>query len=129
MSFCRNFSRRWNHFVTLKQYENVQAAQGNPQTLVQRVTPVAGGKCFLAWHPKPQFPYEYSKPINPAEIQSTSSLVRDELVAAGASSLKAKHPEFVRSELARVTYTTKHRWFPRARDKKAKTTPMDREYL
>ncbi|KRT80076.1 hypothetical protein AMK59_6620 [Oryctes borbonicus] len=40
-----------------------------------------------------------------------------------------KSPEIARQELMNITYTTKHRWFPRARDKKAKKTPMDREYL
>lgn len=129
MSLCGRVFRRWNHFVTLKQYENVQVAKANPQNLVQRVAPAFGGKVFVAWHPEPTFPYECSKPIERAPIRSGPSLVRDELVLAGASQLKAKHPDMVREELSKVTFTTKHRWFPRARNKKAKKTPMDREYL
>lgn len=129
MSLSGRIFRRWNHFVTLKKYENVQVAKGNPQNLVQKVTPALGNKLFVAWHPEPKFPYEFSKPIENIPVKSGPSLVRDELVLTGVSQLKAKHPDMVREELSKVTFTTKHRWFPRARDKKAKKTPMDREYL
>ncbi|EDS32194.1 mitochondrial ribosomal protein L42 [Culex quinquefasciatus] len=128
MALCVRVFRRWNHFKTLKQYENVPIAPGCPQSLVQQVIPV-GEKCYLAWHPQPQFPYEHSKPIVRNSVESGSNLINDELVCSGASGLKDKHPEFVRDELAKATFTTKHRWFPRARDKKAKRTPMDREFL
>ncbi|XP_062552182.1 large ribosomal subunit protein mL42 [Armigeres subalbatus] len=129
MSMCSRVFRRWNHFVTLKKYENVQVAKGNPQNLVQRVSPALGGKVFVAWHPEPTFPYEYSKPIEITPVKSSPSLVRDDLVQCGVSQLRGKHPEMVREELSKITFTTKHRWFPRARDKKAKKTPMDRQYL
>ncbi|XP_055614356.1 39S ribosomal protein L42, mitochondrial [Uranotaenia lowii] len=129
MQSCVKIFRRWNHFKTLKKFENVQVAQGNPQSLVQQISPAVGGKVFVAWHPEPEFPYEFSKPIEIPRPESSSSMVRDELIVQGACSLKLKNPEFVRQELSRVTFTTKHRWFDRARDKKAKKTSMDREYL
>ncbi|KFB48545.1 AGAP005852-PA-like protein [Anopheles sinensis] len=129
MAFVGRFFRRGNHFLTLKQYENVQVARANPQDLVEKVAVAEGGKFFVAWHPKPDFPYEFSKPIEVTVPEPNANLVRDDIIANSRSALKAKHPEFVRQELSKLTFTTKHRWFPRARDKRAKKTPMDRDYL
>ncbi|XP_058121821.1 large ribosomal subunit protein mL42 [Anopheles ziemanni] len=129
MAFVGRIFRRGNHFLTLKQYENVQVARANPQDLVEKVAVAEGGKVFVAWHPKPDFPYEFSKPIEVTVPEPNANLVRDDIIANSRAALKAKHPEFVRQELSKLTFTTKHRWFPRARDKRAKKTPMDREYL
>ncbi|XP_058054197.1 large ribosomal subunit protein mL42 [Anopheles bellator] len=129
MAFLGRVFCRRNHFLTLKQYENVQVAQGNHLETVQQVSVVEGGKMFVAWHPKPDFPYEFSKPIDVPSPAQTANLVRDDIITNSRAALKAKHPEFVRQELSKLTFTTKHRWFPRARDKKAKKTPMDRPYL
>ncbi|XP_053672722.1 39S ribosomal protein L42, mitochondrial [Anopheles nili] len=129
MAFLGRIFRRGNHFRTLKQYENIQIAQANPQDLVQKVAVAEGGKYFVAWHPKPEFPYECSKPLEVVTPEINANLVRDDIINKSRGALKAKHPEFVREELSKITFTTKHRWFPRARDKRAKKTPMDREYL
>lgn len=129
MAFLGRIFRRGNHFLTLKQYENVQVARGNPQDLVQKVAVAESGNCFVAWHPKPDFPYEFSRPLDAAGTEPSVNLVRDDIINASRGALKAKHPEFVRQELSKLTFTTKHRWFPRARDKRAKKTPMDRPYL
>lgn len=95
---------------------------------VDKVVTTSDNSTFVAWHPIREFPYELSKPIPPKAIPS-SSLVKEEALATAMSAFERKHPEIVRQELSRVTYTTKHRWFPRSRDRKAKKTPMDREYL
>uniref|UniRef100_A0A182IWY9 Large ribosomal subunit protein mL42 n=1 Tax=Anopheles atroparvus TaxID=41427 RepID=A0A182IWY9_ANOAO len=129
MAFVGRIFRRGNHFLTLKQYENVQVARGNPQDLVEKVAAAEGGKYFVAWHPQPDFPYEFSKPIEVNVPEPNANLVRDDIIADSRGALKAKHPEFVRQELSKLTFTTKHRWFPRARDKRAKKTPSDRDYL
>uniref|UniRef100_A0A1B0D1D3 Large ribosomal subunit protein mL42 n=2 Tax=Phlebotomus papatasi TaxID=29031 RepID=A0A1B0D1D3_PHLPP len=100
------------------------------QNLVNSVAITDDGSTFVAWHPKPEFPYEFSKPIPPAIERDNSSLLRDNAVNTAMQAFKTKHPEVAREELMRLTYTTKHRWFPRSRDKKAKKdTPMDRPYL
>jgi len=97
--------------------------------LVQQVAATDNGKMYVAWHPDQDFPYECSKPIPPNEVTNTGSLIKENALNNAMAAFKGKHPEFARQELMKLTYTTKHRWYPRARDNKAKKTPMDREYL
>ncbi|GJQ78939.1 hypothetical protein Trydic_g106 [Trypoxylus dichotomus] len=82
------------------------------------------------WHKREDFPYECTKPLPEVKSDETENTV---LKTTFTPQLKEvfnkKSPEIARQELMNITYTTKHRWFPRARDKKAKKTPMDREYL
>uniref|UniRef100_A0A6M2DE24 Large ribosomal subunit protein mL42 n=1 Tax=Xenopsylla cheopis TaxID=163159 RepID=A0A6M2DE24_XENCH len=80
---------------------------------------------FVAWHPKKDFPYECSRPL--PEVNEDNGSYLKNLVTKNA--FKSPHPEIARQELMRITHTSKHVWFPRARDKRAKKTPMDREYL
>ncbi|XP_055686902.1 39S ribosomal protein L42, mitochondrial [Lutzomyia longipalpis] len=100
------------------------------QNLVESIAVTDDGSTFVAWHPKTQFPYEFSKPIPPPVVRDNSSLLKDNAINTAMQAFKGKHAEVAREELMRITHTTKHRWFPRARDKKAKKdTPMDRPYL
>lgn len=63
--------------------------------------------------------------------QKSSSLLKEQAIESAQVAFKLKRPEFSRAELSKLTFTTKHRWFPRARDKKMnyKKVPMDRKYL
>lgn len=83
---------------------------------------------FVVWHPKEDFPYECTRPL-PEAIPESDSVLKTQLTDELMNVFKKKTPEQSRQELMNITHTTKHRWFPRARDKKAKKTPMDREYL
>lgn len=96
--------------------------------LVDKVVTTSDNKVFVAWHPSREFPYECSRPLPPVTAPS-SSLLRDEAIQSAMKSFTSKHPEMVRQELASLTYTTIHKWRPMFRIKKAKKTPMDREYL
>lgn len=98
------------------------------QGLVDKVVTTSDNTTFVAWHPEIEFPYECSKPIPPKAVPS-SSLIKEEALNTATTAFINKNPEIAREELSRITYTTKHRWFPRDRDKRAKKTPMDREYL
>lgn len=82
----------------------------------------------IAWHPKADFPYEYTRPI-PKETIIETSVLKTTLTPELLSIFNKKTPEQSRQELMNITHTCKHRWFPRSRDKKAKKTPMDREFL
>ncbi|KAK7070581.1 hypothetical protein SK128_007742 [Halocaridina rubra] len=43
---------------------------------------------------------------------------------------RQSHPFFINKELRELTYTTKHRWYPRPQKRFAKKNPpRDREYL
>jgi large subunit ribosomal protein L42 len=83
---------------------------------------------FVAWHPKQDYPYEFTQPLPEQKVEDTSVL-KTQLTPELRSIFNKKTPEQARQELMNITHTTKHRWFPRARDKRAKKTPMDREYL
>lgn len=100
------------------------------KNLVEGVAVTADGKTVVAFHPKQKFPYEFSKPI-PTSFQeiNSGSLLKETALTSAFRAFKDKKPEIARQELMNLTYTTKHRWFPRSRDKRAKDTPMDRKYL
>lgn len=85
---------------------------------------------YVVWHPKQDFPYECTKPLPEVEAtEAENTVLKTSYTPEIQAVFNKKSPEIARQELMNITYTTKHRWFPRARDKKAKKTPMDREYL
>nr|XP_023019361.1 39S ribosomal protein L42, mitochondrial [Leptinotarsa decemlineata] len=94
-----------------------------------KIVPIDEGSTLLAWHPKKDFPYECTKPL-PEKVEfAEASVLKTTLTPEVMSIFNKKTPEQARQELMNITHTTKHRWFPRARDKRAKKTPMDRPYL
>uniref|UniRef100_A0A6V7M7U4 Large ribosomal subunit protein mL42 n=1 Tax=Bracon brevicornis TaxID=1563983 RepID=A0A6V7M7U4_9HYME len=82
----------------------------------------------VCWHPEPKFPYEFSKPLPAPQPVEESVLKITEAEAYKVWSPPQSTAQ-IAEELARKTYTCKHRWFPRARDKRAKKTKPDRPYL
>lgn len=95
---------------------------------VDKVVTISDNSTFVAWHPEVDFPYECSKPMPPKAIPN-SSLIKEEALNSATRAFINKKPELARQELSQITYTTQHKWYPRSRDKRAKKTPMDREYL
>lgn len=103
-------------------------AIGN-RALVAGVTTTDDKSTFVAWHPNVPFPYEFSKPIPKRVEPSSSAVIEESAMRVAQKAFKTAHPEVARQELQRLTFTTKHKWYPRARDRKAKKTEMDRPYL
>ncbi|XP_055918378.1 39S ribosomal protein L42, mitochondrial [Eupeodes corollae] len=99
------------------------------RNLVEAIAVTDNGKTIVAWHPDQPFPYECSRPIPPVVSKDSGSLLKEASLTTAMRAFKDKHPEVARQELMKLTHTTKHRWFPRSRDKRAKKTPMDRPYL
>ncbi|KAH8402152.1 hypothetical protein KR009_010163 [Drosophila setifemur] len=99
------------------------------KSLVEAVAVTKNGRTIVAWHPDTPLPYEKSLPLPKIAEAQTSAVVKETALNSAMKAFKSKHPEVARQELMQLTHTTKHRWFPRARDKKAKKTPMDRPYL
>lgn len=95
---------------------------------VEKVVATQDCKLFVAWHPTAEFPYEHSLPLPPPSIP-TSTLLKDEAIQTAMKAFSNKHPEIARQELMKLTNTSKHTWKPRQRDRRAKKTPPDREYL
>lgn len=106
-----------------------EASTKSEQDLRNKIAVTDDGSTFVVWHPPEDFPYECTKPLpEPQLIEDTSALkvqMSDELKEI----FNKKTEEQARQELMNITHTTMHRWFHRPRDKKAKKTPMDREYL
>ncbi|XP_058798080.1 large ribosomal subunit protein mL42 [Phymastichus coffea] len=81
----------------------------------------------VCWHPEQPFPYKYSKPLPEKQPEPESVLkVGDTEVR---KMFRPRRDDLIPEELAKITYTCKHQWYPRARDKKAKKTVPDRPYL
>ncbi|CAH0405520.1 unnamed protein product [Chilo suppressalis] len=85
------------------------------------------GSTIVALHREKEFPYDQSRPL-PDEIEDKSLLKMTDINEA-LRVFKDMVPEIARKQLSSLTLTTPHRWFPRARDKRAKKTQMNREYL
>lgn len=87
------------------------------------------GTTIVALHQdREEFPYEFSKPL-PEEAKEDNSVLKMSDIKEVKRVFKDMSPEMARQQLCSLTLTTKHRWFPRARDKKAKKGEMNRPYL
>lgn len=84
---------------------------------------------IVCWHPKPSVPYELTKPITLEPIKDSNSILKHSWDDELKQMFKKKNADAARQELMALTHTTKHRWYPRSRDRRAKKTLMDREYL
>ncbi|KAH0554134.1 hypothetical protein KQX54_007891 [Cotesia glomerata] len=114
---------RQSLFRSLRNYCNVRNYSNKPDELV-----IFKNDMAICWHPEVDFPYECSKPI-PKAKQTPKSVLNTSEEEAMKMFSREKPRLVIVEELAKMTYTTKHRWFPRARDKKAKKTVPDRPYL
>lgn len=116
----------YKNFITKAAGMNI-LRQASTKSTGEQITLTADGSTFVCWHPEPQFPYEYSRPL--PETSEVHSVLKVQDLDEVRSVFREKKEEFARQELMNITHTTKHRWFPRARDKFAKNTLPDREYL
>lgn len=96
---------------------------------VERIALTANKKMFVAVHPNSEVPYEMSRPLPLSKNSDSGSLLKQSSLDSAMSAFKSKSAAVAVQELAQMTHTTRHRWYPRSRDKRAKNTPMDRKYL
>ncbi|KAK0090011.1 hypothetical protein PV325_004144 [Microctonus aethiopoides] len=83
---------------------------------------------IVCWHREPKFPYDCSKPLPEMQPESKSVLKVTTNEAYKLFNKEEPRP-IIAEEMAKMTYTTKHIWFPRARDKKKMRMEPDRPYL
>lgn len=95
----------------------------------ERIVLNSTGTMFVAWHPEKEIPYECTKPIELKPEEESNTVLKTVMSPELKQIFKKKSPEVARQELMAITHTTKHCWFPRSRDKRAKKTKPDREYL
>lgn len=121
----RNFSSKIAHFKVYPTETSVGC-----RALVDSIAESKDQQSFIAWHGKKEIPYEFTKPLPKFETEANnSSLIKDEILEESMKAFRHSYPDLARENLSKITFTTKHRWFPRSRDKKAKKTIMDRPYL
>lgn len=95
---------------------------------IEKIVTTNDNTTFIAWHPTNVFQYQHSLPLKPNSIQN-NALLKDEAIRTAMQAFGNKRPEIAQRELMKITNTSKHTWKPRQRDRKAKKTSMDREYL
>lgn len=115
--------------TNLQKTRNVCIRLASTSNLENKVVLTDDGSTFVIWHPPKDFPYEFSKPLPAPKVMEDTSVLKTQMTKELMEVFNKKTEEQARQELMNITHTTKHRWFPRARDKKAKKTAMDREYL
>lgn len=132
LNSVKNFTKYFpngNLFTQIRsKSSNVLTTAVEGLSTVEKVVTTSDGTTFVAWHPTHDFPYEYSKPLPSAAIP-TSTLLKDETMNRAMQAFGSQHPELARQELMKLTNTSLHVWKPRQRDRKAKNTKPDREYL
>lgn len=124
INFLRNFSSKVSKFQVFPSETKVKC-----RSLVESIAVSKDQQAFFAWHPKKEIPYEFTRPLPQATEQTTVSLMKEEKLEEAMKAYKHEYPDNVREQLSKLTFTTKHRWFPRSRDRLAKKTEMDRKYL
>lgn len=84
---------------------------------------------IVCWHPEKEFPYEYSLPLpEEKELPSNSVLCIGKKEISDA--FYKKRMDDVIEKLAKITYTTKHRWYPESkRKRRSRKTERERTYL
>ncbi|XP_022098877.1 39S ribosomal protein L42, mitochondrial-like isoform X2 [Acanthaster planci] len=112
-----------------RQFFSSRSIQNDGQTMVE----TADGNTIVCYHPTEPFPYENTKPM-PRPDPSKPEEAVDSILK-----MKFGHESFEKErrgpnvhELAKMFYTTKHRWYPlgiRRRNKVARNPPRDRPYL
>jgi large subunit ribosomal protein L42 len=78
----------------------------------ERVVVTSDGAVICCWHPQPKFPYELSKPIPRSEISGTPSPLKVQMTEDMKALYHHKPERFHRRDLMKLTWTTKHKWFP-----------------
>ncbi|WAR25814.1 RM42-like protein [Mya arenaria] len=98
------------------------------------ITPLVGmsedGQTVVCWHPEPEHPYEHTQPMeyNKEELSQGTSVLKDQVLRNYDSRVRPTGPNT--QELSHITFTTKHRWFPKPGKKFAKRDPpKDRDAI
>ena len=99
----------------------------------ERVVVTSDGAVICCWHPQPKFPYECTKPIPRADVSTTTSPLKIQVTEDMKELFHHKPERLQRRDLMRLTWTTKHRWFPnRYQQKKEmneRKNPREKPYL
>ena len=104
----------------------------SPAYREERIAVTEDGAVIACWHPPPKFPYEMSRGL-PVQESATSSPLKVTVTEDMKELYHHKPERFARRDLMRITWTTKHKWFPskrriwRAIDEKK--NPREKPYM
>ncbi|KAG8197467.1 hypothetical protein JTE90_007211 [Oedothorax gibbosus] len=87
------------------------------------------GQTICCWHPKENVPYEHTRPlpvIDP-EFNEDDSVLKVQYRRHAKHRFQPDGPTI--PELAKLTYTTKHRWYPNKEKKYEDPQQFDRDGL
>ena len=98
----------------------------------ERIAVTEDGAVIACWHPPPKFPYEMSRGL-PVQESATSSPLKVTVTEDMKELYHHKHERFARRDLMRITWTTKHKWFPSKRriykEIDEKKNPREKPYM
>ncbi|XP_077540256.1 mitochondrial ribosomal protein L42 [Haemaphysalis longicornis] len=96
----------------------------------QRIVLTDDGSTIVCWHPEEEFPYEHTKPlpnIRPRLDEANSALKLQYRLENIEKHYRNDRLEI--EDLVKMTYTTKHRWYPNNKKKYELPRPVEREGL
>ena len=104
----------------------------SPAYREERIAVTEDGAVIACWHPPPKFPYEMSRGL-PVQESATSSPLKVTVTEDMKELYHHKPERFARRDLMRITWTTKHKWFPSKRRIYAeideKKNPREKPYM
>ena len=86
----------------------------SPAYREERIAVTEDGAVLACWHPPPKFPYEMTRGL-PVQERAASSPLKVTVTEDMKELYHHKHERFARRDLMRITWTTKHKWFPSKR--------------
>ena len=98
----------------------------------ERIAVTEDGTVIACWHPPPRFPYEMSREL-PVQQDTASSPLKVTVTEDMKELYHHKHERFARRDLMRITWTTKHKWFPSKRrmheERNENRNPREKPYM
>lgn len=79
----------------------------------ERIVTNKDGSVIVAWHPQPKFPYEMTRPVPRENLKTSDSKLKVQYVEDMQELYHHKHERLQRRDLMRLTWTSKHKWFPK----------------
>jgi len=94
-----------------------RAGRGRDQYREEQVVVTNDGTVVACWHPAPQFPRALTRPIPRSQLQTDTpaSPLKVQVTEEMKELYHHKPERFQRRDLMRLTWSTKHRWFPSRR--------------
>ena len=100
----------------------------------EKIAVTDDGTIIACWHPPPKFPYSMTRPIPRSDKDGdVTSPLKVQVTEDMKELYHHKHERFHRRDLMRITWSTKHRWFPNRqrqwKEQDEKKNPREKPYM